>query len=65
MTYENQPKRGDNGNREKWRMLCMDQNMDSLPLSNPPNGTTLPKSDNTYIVDDDDHQGETRKKAQI
>jgi hypothetical protein len=43
----------------------MDRDMDTLPISKPPNSTTQPKSDNTYLVDDDDHQGETRKKARI
>jgi hypothetical protein len=44
----------------------MDRDMDTLPLSNPPPcSTTIPKSDNTYLVDDDDHQGETRQKAHI
>jgi hypothetical protein len=43
----------------------MDWDMDTLHLSKPPSSTTQPKSDNTYLEDDDDHQGETRKKAQI
>jgi hypothetical protein len=37
--------------------------MGMLSPSKPPTSTTLPKSDN--LVDDDDHQGETRKNAQI
>jgi hypothetical protein len=62
VTYDNQPKRGDNENWERWRMLCMDWDMDMPPLSKPPSSTTLPKSDNTYLGDNDDHQGETRQK---
>jgi hypothetical protein len=41
----------------------MDRDVDTLPLSKPPSSTTLPNSDNTYLVDDDDHQSETRKKG--
>jgi len=46
-------------------MLCMDWDVDMLPFSKPPGSTTLPKSDNNYLGDDDDHQCETRQKAQI
>jgi hypothetical protein len=65
VTYDHQPKSRDDDNQEIWRMLCMDWDMDTLPLSKSPSDTTLPKSDNTYLGDDDDHQGETRQKAQI
>jgi hypothetical protein len=65
VTYDHQPKSRDNGDWERWRMLCMDWDMDMLPLSNPSSSTTLPKSYNTYLGGDDDHQGETRKKTQI
>jgi hypothetical protein len=30
-------------------MLHMDWDMDTLPLSSPPSGTTFPKSDNTLL----------------
>jgi hypothetical protein len=43
-------------------MLRIDWDMDTLALSRPPGSTTLPKSDNPSLGDDDDHQGETRKK---
>jgi len=43
----------------------MDWDMDTLRLLEPPGRTTQPKSDNTYLEYDDDHQGETRQKAQI
>jgi hypothetical protein len=36
-----------------------------LPLSKPPNSITLPKSGNTYLEDDDEHQGETKQKANL
>jgi hypothetical protein len=32
----------------------MDWDMDMLHLSNPPSSMTQPKSDNTYLKDDDD-----------
>jgi hypothetical protein len=35
----------------------MDWDMDMLPLSKSPSSTTLPKNDNNYLGDDDDHQG--------
>jgi hypothetical protein len=43
----------------------MDWDMETLHLSNPLNITTQPNNDNTYLEYDDDHQGETRQKAQI
>jgi hypothetical protein len=43
----------------------MDCDMDMLHLSKPPSSKTQPMSDNTYLEDDDDHQGETRQKTQI
>ena len=47
-------------------MLCMDRDMETLPLSNThSSSTTLPKSDNTYLGEDDNHQGETYQKEQI
>jgi hypothetical protein len=39
--------------------------MDMLHFSKPPSSTTQPKSDNIYLEDDDEHQGETRQKTQI
>jgi hypothetical protein len=38
--------------------------MDTTPIKSP-NSRTLPKSDNTYLGGDDEHQGETRQKEQI
>ena len=37
--------------------------MDMLPLSKLVSSTTLPKSDITYLGDEDDHQAETRQKV--
>jgi hypothetical protein len=34
-------------------------------LNPPPSCTTLPKSGNTYLGDDNGHQGEIGKNAQI
>jgi hypothetical protein len=31
-----------------------------LPLLWPPSSTTFPKSDNTLLGDDDDHQGDVK-----
>jgi len=62
VTYGHQLKSGDNINWERWGILCMDQDMDMLLLSNPPSSSTLPKSDDIYLGKDDDHQGETRHK---
>ena len=44
-------------------MSFMVWDMDTLPPINPPYSTTLPKSDNIGLGDDDGHQGETRKKV--
>jgi len=43
----------------------MDWDMDTLHLSKTLGSTTQPKGDNTYLEDDNDHRGETRKNAQI
>lgn len=39
--------------------------MDILHLLKYPSSTYLPKSNYTWLEDDDDHQGETRKDEQI
>jgi len=43
----------------------MGQDMDTLPLLISPNSKPFSKSDNTWLGDKYDHQGETRKKVQI
>jgi hypothetical protein len=40
----------------------MDWYMDTLHLSNLPSSMTQPESDNTYLEDDYDHRGKTRKR---
>jgi hypothetical protein len=43
----------------------MDWDIYTLLISKPPSRNTLPKSDDTCLAWDDNHQGETRTKAQI
>jgi hypothetical protein len=51
--------------KDRWNMLCMVRDIDTLPLLKLPNSTTLSESDNTSLGDNDDHQGETKQKVLI
>jgi hypothetical protein len=62
VTYDYQIKSRGNNDWGRWRMLFMNQYIDTLPLSKSPSNTTLPKSEDIYLEDDDDHQGERKKK---